>query len=106
MSVFDRMNLPDNGWDEALAALTAPPKVIQEVKQSTPEQLKTADDEIADLEDQISNICHDVGLSVSIRYKFTACCRSCEKDYEVEIDNISQWDESMNYCGGSQYCLP
>jgi len=106
MSVFDRMNLPDNGWDKALAALTAPPKAVPEVKLHTAEKLKSADDEIVELEDQICDIAHSLGLSASIRITYMACCRSCEKDFEVDIDNVAKWDPSFSYCGGSQYCMP
>ncbi len=106
MSIFDRMRLPDNGWQNALYALTTPPKVIaiKPIVESHPDI--PMQKRIEDLEDEISNIAFDYGLSANINISYTAECNSCGKSFEVDIDNVRECDKSMNYCGGSQHCLP
>lgn len=37
--------------------------------------------------------------------KFTATCRSCERDYEIGCDP-SEFSDDMSYCGGSPRCIP
>ncbi len=38
--------------------------------------------------------------------KYIARCRSCERDYELDLDRIEDFTQDGNYCGGSDRCLP
>ncbi len=106
MSILDRFRLPDNGWHNSLYALTAPAKVIaiKPIVESHPD--RPMQNRIEDLEDEISNIAFDYGLSANINISYTAECNSCGKSFEVDVDNVREYDKCMNYCGRNQFCMP
>ncbi len=111
MSSLDKLMLKDLGFENSLVSLLfkPKPKPKQEQKITTDkvqQEIKSADQQISDLEDEISNVADDLGLYASISITYSACCRGCGESFEANIDNVSQWDPAMSYCGKNQFCLP
>jgi len=106
MHILDRFLPPDIGFRQNIKALCFKPAQKTDAVKSAPESEISPDDLIADLCDQIGNVAFDCGLSASIRITYTATCRSCQNDYEIDIDNVNDFDPLMSYCGGSEHCLP
>jgi hypothetical protein len=56
-----------------------------------------------DLPDGIREV---VKLFPDGRGTYLARCRRCERDYEMELDSLDDFDSYYNLCGGSPSCLP
>lgn len=37
---------------------------------------------------------------------YIARCRVCDRDYDLDLDRLSDFDSNMSYCGGNPWCTP
>lgn len=110
-NLYSRFEPKDTGLFKAIKALIQPKQAdpIEEYLpyvESFPTIEENPDVEIDGLLAEAVDIAANNGLRLKVSLHYSACCRSCREDFDLDIDSIAEFDSSMSFCGRTQHCLP